>query len=82
MNKEAKLRKIRKIDPETDKELIEAIKLKDEALDRVSGGRKLPEEEGVTCPGCGSDNIYYVGYFPEYGFEVFQCMHCGDRFLR
>ena len=82
MNKETKFKKLRILDPEADKEMIEAMKLNDVVLDRVSGGKKLPEEEGVTCPNCGSDNIYYIGYFPEYGFEVFECEHCWERFLR
>ena len=77
-----KPRKLRKIDPEKDKKLIEAIKLNDKDLDMVSGGKKLPEEEGVICPNCGYDDIIYIGDFPEYGFEVFECPMCRERFLR
>lgn len=82
MNKETKLRKMRMLDSEKDKEMIEAMKLTEVDLKRVSGGHNLPEEEGVICPNCGSDDIYYIGYFPEYGFEVFECMSCWERFLR
>ena len=82
MNNGTKDRKLRLLDPVKDREMIEGMKLNDVVLDRVSGGNKLPEEEGVICPNCGSDNIYYIGYFPEYGFEVFECMHCWERFLR
>ena len=71
--------KIRVLDPEKDRELIEAIKLKEKDLDQVSGGKE-PEEEGVTCPNCGSDNIVYIGTLYGFNEKFFVCNHCWTRF--
>ena len=55
----------------------EGVELNDEQLQAVSGG--CGASTGVTCPKCGSQNIYFCGQNLWYEKE-YKCKACNNRF--